>query len=195
MVQTKKPAVREAILEAAFGLFGERGYAATTIAMIAGRAGVSSANVYVYFPSKFDVVVTLYDPWFRAQVTALRGTVEAQDSPRARLTALLHGLWYDIPRAENGFANCFMEAISTLAPGDRYESGLLRWAETQVGLMLRLALPETHGPAATLVARIALMAFDGFAIGRKLRPDAPCDDAAIDQMVALLLAPVAAHAA
>ena len=195
MVQTKKPAVREAILEAAFGLFGERGYAATTIAMIAGRAGVSSANVYVYFPSKFDVVVTLYDPWFRARVTALRGAIEALDAPGERLTAMLHGLWYDIPQAGNGFANCFMEAISTLAPEDRYESALLRWAETQVSMMLRRALPETDGTAALLVARIVLMAFDGFAIGRKLRPDAPCDDAAINQMVTLLLAPLAAHAA
>jgi AcrR family transcriptional regulator len=37
---------RERILEAAFALFAERGYAGTTIAAVAGRAGVSHETVY-----------------------------------------------------------------------------------------------------------------------------------------------------
>jgi hypothetical protein len=37
------------------------------------------------------------------------------------------------------------------------------------------------------LARVALMAFDGFAIGRRLVPGAPCDHATIEAMVRLLL--------
>ena len=69
-------------------------------------------------------------------------------------------------------------------PGD---AGLLRWAEAQVGAMLRGALPGADLVAPVRIARIALMAFDGFAIGRKLRPASACDHATIAQMASLLL--------
>lgn len=187
MAQVKKAAVREAILDAAFRLFRDRGYTATTITTIAGEAGVSTANVYVYFPSKFRIAFTLYDEWFRARVEALRVRVEGVSDPRERLFAVLHVLWCEIPAAENGFANCFMEAISTLGPEDTYEPTLLRWAEAQVGAMLRDSLPTTDLVTPVRLARVALMAFDGFAIGRKLTPDAGCDHATIESMVDLLL--------
>lgn len=187
MAQVKKAAIRERILDAAFRQFRERGYAATTISTIAAEAGVSTANVYVYFPSKFRIVRELYDAWFRARIERLRGDAEAIGEPRARVFAVLHALWCEIPGEDNGFANCFMEAISTLGPDEEYDIGLLRWAEAQVGGMLRDALPDADLVAPVRIARIALMAFDGFAIGRKLRPVAECDHATIDQMTALLL--------
>ncbi|WP_270935427.1 TetR/AcrR family transcriptional regulator [Falsiroseomonas oryzae] len=189
MAQVKKAAVRDAILDAAFRLFRAHGYAATTITMIAGEAGCSTANVYVYFPSKFRIAFTLYDSWFRARVEALRAHVHALPAPRDRLFAILHALWCEIPRADNGFANCFMEAISTLGPEDSYEPTLLRWAEAQIGALLRDCLPEAELVAPVRLARVALMAFDGFAIGRKLSPDGACDHATIEQMVDLLLPP------
>ncbi|MFN6953597.1 MAG: TetR/AcrR family transcriptional regulator [Acetobacteraceae bacterium] len=187
MAQVKKAAIRERILDAAFRQFRERGYAATTISTIAAEAGVSTANVYVYFPSKFRIAYELYDAWFRARIERLRAEAEAIEEPRARVFAVLHALWCDIPREDNGFANCFMEAISTLGPEDDYDIGLLRWAEAQVGGMLRGALPDADLVAPVRIARIALMAFDGFAIGRKLRPAAECDHATIEQMTSLLL--------
>jgi AcrR family transcriptional regulator len=187
MAQVKKAAIRERILDSAFRQFRERGYAATTISTIAAEAGVSTANVYVYFPSKFRIAFLLYDAWFRARIEGLRARVEAMPEPRARIAAILHALWCEIPREDNGFANCFMEAISTLGPEDEYETTLLRWAETQIGATLRGCLPDADLVAPVRIARIALMAFDGFAIGRKLRPGAECDHATIEQMTALLL--------
>lgn len=187
MAQVKKAAIRERILDGAFRQFRARGYAATTISTIAAEAGVSTANVYVYFPSKFRIVSELYDAWFRTRIERLRAEAEAIADPRDRVSAVLHALWCDIPREDNGFANCFMEAISTLGPEDDYDAGLLRWAEAQVGAMLRGALPGADLVAPVRIARIALMAFDGFAIGRKLRPASACDHATIAQMASLLL--------
>ena len=46
----------EEIEEAAFALFGERGYEATTIDQIAAAAGVSTRTFFRYFPSKEAVV-------------------------------------------------------------------------------------------------------------------------------------------
>ncbi|MFD8596582.1 TetR/AcrR family transcriptional regulator [Kitasatospora sp. NPDC059646] len=46
---------REAILRAAYQLFAERGFEATTIADIADRAEVSARTVTLYFPAKLDL--------------------------------------------------------------------------------------------------------------------------------------------
>ncbi|RME16999.1 MAG: TetR/AcrR family transcriptional regulator, partial [Alphaproteobacteria bacterium] len=43
---------RDELLDAALDLFGERGYAQTSVAAIARRAGLSKGAVYLYFDSK-----------------------------------------------------------------------------------------------------------------------------------------------
>jgi AcrR family transcriptional regulator len=52
MAQSPKPHVRDGLLEAMRGLLVEVGYASTTVAAVAARAGVATGNVYRYFPSK-----------------------------------------------------------------------------------------------------------------------------------------------
>ena len=74
-------ATRRRILEAAQGLFGRDGFAATTMAAIASEAGVSLKTVYLAFETKTGVLRALWHmllrgdeepvpvgerPWFRA---------------------------------------------------------------------------------------------------------------------------------
>jgi AcrR family transcriptional regulator len=54
--ERKKQRTREQIIEAAMGLFAERGYHATTIADIATAADVAPRTFFSYFPSKEAVV-------------------------------------------------------------------------------------------------------------------------------------------
>ncbi|MFG2819133.1 TetR/AcrR family transcriptional regulator [Kitasatospora sp. NPDC048365] len=49
---------RQAILRAAYELFAERGFEATTIADIAERAEVSPRTVTLYFPAKLDLATS-----------------------------------------------------------------------------------------------------------------------------------------
>ena len=49
------------LYKTAIGLIAERGYEATTLRDVAGRAGVSVGLLYRYFPSKRAVVLALYD--------------------------------------------------------------------------------------------------------------------------------------
>jgi len=50
---------REAILEAAATVFGEKGAHAATMAEVAEAADVSKGTVYLYFPSKDDLFLAL----------------------------------------------------------------------------------------------------------------------------------------
>lgn len=56
----KSAETRARVLDVALRSFRERGYAATTMRLIAGEAGVSLGNAYYYFPSKAHLVQELY---------------------------------------------------------------------------------------------------------------------------------------
>ena len=67
---TKAERTRAALLRAALELFDERGYDATTAAMIAERAGVTEMTFFRYFPSKDSVLVDdPYDPLIAEAIT------------------------------------------------------------------------------------------------------------------------------
>jgi AcrR family transcriptional regulator len=54
--ERKKQQTRDAITQAAFQLFAERGYEATTLAEVAESAGVATRTIFAYFPSKEDIL-------------------------------------------------------------------------------------------------------------------------------------------
>jgi len=59
--ERKKRRTRETIVAVATRLFVERGYDETTTAQIAEAAEVSSSTFFTYFPTKADVVFSLFD--------------------------------------------------------------------------------------------------------------------------------------
>ena len=78
---------RAAIIRAAFTLFAERGYQATTIADIAAAAEVAPRTVAMYFPSKQDIAMAR----FSATVDSLTSAMRAL-SPGANITEAI-GRW------------------------------------------------------------------------------------------------------
>ncbi|MFG2693359.1 TetR/AcrR family transcriptional regulator [Kitasatospora sp. NPDC048407] len=86
---------REAILRAAYQLFAERGFEATTIADIADRAEVSARTVTLYFPTKLDLATSHI-----AEFTdRLSHTLNHREPGTTTLEALEHWLRTDL--AEN----------------------------------------------------------------------------------------------
>jgi len=189
MAQVKKPAVREAILKSAFRLFSRQGYQGTTLSQIAAGAGVSTANVYVYFASKLEVLYAIYDPWLRNRLTRLGKQLQRVRDPRRQLRALLEALWRDIPAERNGFANNVMQAASTSTPEEGYNPTLLNWVEENIANMIRAALPpgQRDELGSARFAHILMMAFDGFVINYHLRPGKHCSRETIGLMCRLLL--------
>ena len=189
MAQVKKTAVLEAIQTAAFKLFSDQGYAGTSMPQIAKAAGISTANVYVYFGSKLAILYAIYDPWIRQRLDKLRCDLQAIADPSLRLRALFRTYWRDIPAENGGFANNIVQAISTAENDDLYRPALLKWMQAQLREMVLEALPRErrHLVRKPFFAHLMVMAFNGFTMYHHINPDSPCDDDTIDLLAGLLL--------
>jgi AcrR family transcriptional regulator len=191
MPREKSPEIRQAILAAAFELFAEHGYADATMAAIARRAGISTANLYVYFASKLEILYEIYDPWMRARLLRLQHEVDALPTAYARVRRILETVWRDLPSEEGGFANNVMQAITTARDPKRWRPELLRWMEARLEAMISQALPpgRRRAIAGMRFGHFVVMAFDGFIVYHHLNPTAPCDDGLLDRMAGWIAGP------
>lgn len=173
MVQRKKEGVRDAILDAAFRLFSEQGYNDTSIPAIAREAGISTANIYVYFQSKLAILFQLYSPWLMTRLDKLERSQRRIKEPQERLRRLLLALWRDLPKEDNGFTNNVMQAVSS-GSGDYspelrqlFQQRVAGWIQECLGTPLQMA---------DMLAGVVLMAFDGFAMNVRSAHSGPCND-------------------
>ncbi len=70
--ERKKLRTREALIDAAFTQFADRGFEATTVEDIAEAVDVSSRTFFRYFSSKEDVVLTFHEEQFALILEALK---------------------------------------------------------------------------------------------------------------------------
>ena len=190
MVQVRKKAVEQAILDSAFELFSEHGYRQTKLADVAARANIGVGNIYSYFPSKIQLLYRVYSPWLSAQLRLLEARVARQPDRRAKMRTLLLGLWQDIPKENPGLANSLMEALATAEPGSGKQDRLIHDFEAQISRILATALPESrsHLAGRGLISNLIVMAYDGFVINRRIG-DLRDLDALVDDMCLLIFGP------
>ena len=83
---------RDAILRAAIDVFAERGYFNAQVADVARAAGVAAGTVYLYFRSKDDLLISIFERGMKTALAEGRDQVASLDDPRERLTqfARLH---------------------------------------------------------------------------------------------------------
>ena len=167
VAQVKKDEIRDRILKAAEKLFSDHGYAATTMTTIAVSADMSKSNIYVYFPSKLDILWAISDPWLRERFAHLEDELSNFPKPEDRVRHIFTTLWCDLPTDRNGFANNMMQALSTDGDSEGYSRELLAFSQVRLSALLAQNLTMTPHEIQTL-AHITMMAFDGFAIGQQL---------------------------
>ena len=187
MSQRKKEGVRDAILAAAFRMFSAQGYIDTSIPAIAREAGISTANVYVYFKSKLDILYTIYEPWLSERLDRLDRSLARVKDPKLRLQRLLTALWRDLPRESNGFANNVMQALSTTSGGDDYSPHLRELFQRRVAVWIESCL-QTAPKQSFIIAGVLLMALDGFAMNVHLSNGIACDAETVRLLGGLLAA-------
>src|SRR3954470_17369248 len=97
----RKEARPAELLEAALTLFVEKGFAATRSEEVAKAAGVSKGTLYLYFPSKEELLKAVIQHYLADQIAAGAEEAAALDGPTPEVMEDLLVTWwsrlYDSP--------------------------------------------------------------------------------------------------
>src|SRR3954471_945754 len=90
----RKEARPAELLDAALALFVEKGFAATRSEEVARAAGVSKGTLYLYFPSKEELLKAVIQHYIANEIAAGAEQVAANEGPTsAVMEQLLVGWW------------------------------------------------------------------------------------------------------
>jgi TetR/AcrR family transcriptional regulator, fatty acid metabolism regulator protein len=93
---------RERILSAAERIFARHGFFAAKVSDVAKEAGVADGTIYLYFKSKDDLLISLFERRMQQVNDTLRTAIAAVKSPRDQLRAFISAylqLVHDEPSA------------------------------------------------------------------------------------------------
>jgi len=88
MARARTTDKRRRILDAAVHVFARKGYFAARVSDVAKKAGVADGTIYLYFQSKEDILVRLFDEVMSEHVEEARAAVHALPSAAERLLAI-----------------------------------------------------------------------------------------------------------
>jgi TetR/AcrR family fatty acid metabolism transcriptional regulator len=88
MPRARRSDKRKRILQAAVRVFARRGYFAARVSEIARTADVADGTIYLYFRSKEDILVSLFDEVMAEHLAQARDEVAAAAGAPAKLQAI-----------------------------------------------------------------------------------------------------------
>ena len=77
------------ILEAAIKVFARQGFYQSTVAQIAGEAGVADGTIYLYFKNKDDILVQFFNYRTKQVFDRFRAVVNQSDNSHDKLRSLI----------------------------------------------------------------------------------------------------------
>src|SRR3982750_776017 len=91
----RKEARPAELLEAALTLFVEKGFAATRSEEVAKAAGVSKGTLYLYFPSKEELLKAVIQHFLGTEIeTGVQEAAAAAEGPVAEIMEQLLATWW-----------------------------------------------------------------------------------------------------
>ena len=92
--QRRKEARPQELLDAALALFAEKGFAATRSEEVAARAGVSKGTLYLYYPSKEELLKAVISQRLSSQIAEGAAQAEAFDGSTVDLLKDVFKTWW-----------------------------------------------------------------------------------------------------
>ena len=83
------PGKRERILDAAVRVFAQEGFFNAKVSQIAHAAGVADGTIYLYFKSKDDLLISLFEDRMEQVNATLRQALGSTEDPIARLQRVI----------------------------------------------------------------------------------------------------------
>src|SRR5262249_39817332 len=117
---------RDAILRAAIDVFAERGYFNAQVADVARGAGVAAGTVYLYFRSKDDLLISIFERGMRDARAEGRALVDGLAGPSERLRRLARLHLARLGRDRNLAVVFQVELRQSTKFMERFSSTLLR---------------------------------------------------------------------
>ena len=142
--QRRKEARPQELLDAALDLFVEKGFAATRSEEVAARAGVSKGTLYLYYPSKEELLKEVIRHNVVNQIAEGIEIVRAFEGTSAELLAYVLRLWWE-------------------RVGETRASGILKLMMSEVRNFPEIAqfwIDEVTSPADRMVAEIVQRGID-----------------------------------
>lgn len=93
--QRRKEARPQELLDAALALFVEKGFAATRSEEVAARAGVSKGTLYLYYPSKEELLKAVIRQNLSRILADGMGIADGFEGPTSELLATLLRSWWE----------------------------------------------------------------------------------------------------
>src|SRR6059058_694743 len=92
--ERRKEARPQELLDAALALFVEKGFVATRSEEVAARAGVSKGTLYLYYPSKEELLKAVIRQQLSSQIAAGALEVERYVGPTSTLLVEVLSRWW-----------------------------------------------------------------------------------------------------
>ncbi|MGH9487121.1 MAG: TetR/AcrR family transcriptional regulator [Terriglobales bacterium] len=163
---------REAeILDAARKVFGERGFGAATVDMIAAEAGVAKGTLYLYYDSKDAIFWAALTSRYREMFEHTRQAIEAESGVKNKIRAALR-VRFECFRSDEQFVRMFVTEFGHLCrakgqpmhelyvAGAEYMAAVLREG-MEAGEMRALPPMETALALMEMVKGVFIMRFSG----------------------------------
>ena len=150
-----EPNARGRLAEAAFALYGERGFEQTTVAEIARRAGLTERTFFRHFADKRDVLFAGADALAELLVTTV---IEAPDSA-APIDAAAAGLEAAGTLIQEGGETPRQRQAIIDASAELKERELIKLASLASALAEALRRRGVEDPAASLTAEAGIAVF------------------------------------
>jgi AcrR family transcriptional regulator len=183
---------REALIEAASRLFDARGFAATSIADIAGAAGYTTGALYSNFAGKEDLFLDVLERQLTDEISALGAALSAEPTVGGRLRVV--GRWYASQAGRGRRRTRAVAELALLARNSEQVTARLRdqrrLMRDALAALLRQQQDELDIAFALPIASLAtavLAMLEGFALASAIEGE--IDPAALVAGLELLLRP------